>query len=61
MIRTVAIIVIAGIPSTAASHALIVVAIVAVLGWKSGGRQSEGDEENRCSELAHLWLDAGLS
>jgi hypothetical protein len=60
MIRTVAIIVVAGIPPTAASHALIVVAIVAVLGWKNAGDKKKRDGEDRCSELAHFRLDAGL-
>jgi hypothetical protein len=60
MIRAVAIIVVAGIPPTAASHALIVVAIVAVLGWKNAGDKKKRDGEDRCSELAHFRLDAGL-
>ena len=60
MIGTVAIIVVAGIPTTAASHALIVVAIVAVLSWKNAGDKKKRGGKDRCSELAHFYLDAGL-
>ena len=63
VVGTVVIVVVAVSAVASVAHAVVVgvVVIVVVLRGKKGSRQKERGDEERCSELAHLRLDAELA
>jgi uncharacterized protein (DUF983 family) len=60
VVGTIVVVVVVGVAAASVPHSLVIVAVIAVLGRKDGGRQKEGYKEERRSELAHLRLDAGF-